>query len=89
MTILTVVGGGLAGCEAAWQAAERGIDVVLYEMRPLKSTGAHATGDLAELVCSNSVGSTLPYRAGGLLKTELALLGSMLLTLDQVRFFVA
>jgi methylenetetrahydrofolate--tRNA-(uracil-5-)-methyltransferase len=79
MTILTVVGGGLAGCEAAWQAAELGLEVVLYEMRPLRSTGAHATSDLAELVCSNSVGSTLPHRAGGLLKAELARLGSMLL----------
>lgn len=79
MTILTVVGGGLAGCEAAWQAAERDIEVVLYEMRPLRSTGAHATPDLAELVCSNSIGSVLPHRAAGLLKAELARLGSMLL----------
>jgi methylenetetrahydrofolate--tRNA-(uracil-5-)-methyltransferase len=79
MTILTVVGGGLAGCEAAWQAAERGLEVVLYEMRPHKSTGAHVTADLAELVCSNSVGSNLPHRAGGLLKAELGRMGSMLL----------
>ena len=59
---LKVIGGGLAGCEAAWQAAERGIDVELYEMRPEKSTGAHRTGDLAELVCSNSLGSNLMGR---------------------------
>ncbi|MFH1186245.1 MAG: methylenetetrahydrofolate--tRNA-(uracil(54)-C(5))-methyltransferase (FADH(2)-oxidizing) TrmFO [Chloroflexota bacterium] len=79
MTNLAVVGGGLAGCEAAWQAAERGLNVVLYEMRPLKATGAHTTADLAELVCSNSLGSSLPYRASGLLKLELARLGSLLL----------
>ncbi len=76
---LTVLGGGLAGSEAAWQAAERGIDVTLVEMRPEKSTGAHRGGDLAELVCSNSLGSDLPDRAGGLLKRELARMGSLLL----------
>lgn len=75
---LKVIGGGLAGCEAAWQAAERGIDVELYEMRPEQSTGAHRTGDLAELVCSNSLGSNLLGRAAGLLKAELRLLGSLL-----------
>ena len=83
MTNLAVVGGGLAGCEAAWQAAERGLDVALYEMRPLKTTGAHATADLAELVCSNSLGSSLPDRASGLLKLELARLGSLLLECAQ------
>lgn len=77
---LKVIGGGLAGCEAAWQAAERGIDVELYEMRPEKSTGAHRTGDLAELVCSNSLGSNLMGRAAGLLKAELRLLGSLLIS---------
>lgn len=77
---LKVIGGGLAGCEAAWQAAERGIDVELYEMRPEKSTGAHRTGDLGELVCSNSLGSNLLGRAAGLLKAELRLLGSMLIS---------
>ena len=76
---LTVVGGGLAGCEAAWQAAERGIQVTLYEMRPARMTGAHVSGDLAELVCSNSLGSNLPDRASGLLKDELRRLGSQLL----------
>jgi methylenetetrahydrofolate--tRNA-(uracil-5-)-methyltransferase len=76
---LSVIGGGLAGCEAAWQAAERGIDVELYEMRPGLSTGAHRTGNLAELVCSNSLGSNLPNRASGLLKKELRRLGSALI----------
>lgn len=79
MERLTVVGGGLAGSEAAWQAAIRGIQVDLYEMRPAVQTGAHITGDLAELVCSNSLGSKLPDRASGLLKEELRCLGSMLL----------
>ena len=76
---LVIVGGGLAGCEAAWQAAELGINVKLYEMRPKKSTGAHRTSDLAELVCSNSLGSNLPDRAAGLLKNELRHLKSLLI----------
>lgn len=76
---LNIIGGGLAGSEAAWQAAERGIDVKLYEMRPERSTGAHRTGSLAELVCSNSLGSNLPDRASGLLKAELRRLGSLLI----------
>ncbi len=76
---LIVVGGGLAGSEAAWQAAQRGLRVHLYEMRPLRMTGAHQTADLAELVCSNSLGSRLPDRASGLLQSELRRLGSMLL----------
>lgn len=79
MTFLTVIGGGLAGTEAAWQAAESGVDVVLYEMRPVKGTPAHATGNLAELVCSNSLGSNLPDRAPGLLKNELRALDSLLM----------
>jgi methylenetetrahydrofolate--tRNA-(uracil-5-)-methyltransferase len=74
---LTVVGGGLAGSEAAWQAAERGLQVLLYEMRPQSNTPAHVTALLAELVCSNSLGSNLPDRAPGLLKEELRLLGSL------------
>ncbi len=77
---LTVVGGGLAGSEAAWQAAERGIHVRLYEMRPEHPTGAHVSADLGELVCSNSLGSNLIDRASGLLKEELRRLGSMLLS---------
>jgi methylenetetrahydrofolate--tRNA-(uracil-5-)-methyltransferase len=76
---LNVIGGGLAGCEAAWQAAEQGIAVDLFEMRPKRSTGAHRTGSLAELVCSNSLGSNLPNRASGLLKAELRRLGSALI----------
>ena len=79
MAELTIVGGGLAGSEAAWQAAERGVQVKLYEMRPLVSTGAHVSARLAELVCSNSLGSNLVDRASGLLKEELRRMGSMLL----------
>lgn len=73
-----IIGGGLAGCEAAWQAAIRGIPVELYEMRPKCSTGAHTGADLAELVCSNSLGSNLKDRASGVLKEELRLAGSLL-----------
>lgn len=76
---LTIVGGGLAGSEAAWQAAERGLTVDLYEMRPSLMTGAHLTGFLAELVCSNSLGSALVDRAPGLLKEELRRMGSLLI----------
>ncbi|HET9589164.1 MAG TPA: methylenetetrahydrofolate--tRNA-(uracil(54)-C(5))-methyltransferase (FADH(2)-oxidizing) TrmFO [Anaerolineales bacterium] len=79
MTDLIVIGGGLAGSEAAYQAAQHGLNVRLYEMRPTTQTGAHQTQDLAELVCSNSLGSNLPDRASGLLKNELRILGSMLL----------
>jgi methylenetetrahydrofolate--tRNA-(uracil-5-)-methyltransferase len=74
-----VVGGGLAGCEAAWQLAERGHRVSLVEMRPVRSTPAHRTADLAELVCTNSFKSTDPANAHGLLKHEMSLLGSILL----------
>src|SRR5574341_668458 len=76
---LIIIGGGLAGSEAAWQAASRGTKVRLYEMRPARMTGAHITGKLAELVCSNSLGSNLPDRAPGLLKAELRRLGSFIL----------
>jgi methylenetetrahydrofolate--tRNA-(uracil-5-)-methyltransferase len=79
MTDLIVIGGGLAGSEAAYQAAQRGLKVRLFEMRPNLQTGAHQTQELAELVCSNSLGSNLPDRASGLLKNELRMLGSMLL----------
>src|SRR5215203_3230622 len=79
MTDLIVIGGGLAGSEAAWQAAQRGLKVKLYEMRPTLQTGAHQTHDLAELVCSNSLGSNLPDRASGLLKSEMRMFGSLLL----------
>jgi len=75
----TVVGGGLAGCEAAWALAERGIDVTLCEMRPVVRTPAHQTDRLAELVCSNSFKSVELTNAHGLLKAELRDLGSLLL----------
>ncbi|NLM26101.1 MAG: FADH(2)-oxidizing methylenetetrahydrofolate--tRNA-(uracil(54)-C(5))-methyltransferase TrmFO [Firmicutes bacterium] len=76
---INVIGGGLAGSEAAWQIAERGHQVRLYEMRPEKQTDAHHTGNLAELVCSNSLGSKVLTTAGGLLKAELELLGSLII----------
>jgi methylenetetrahydrofolate--tRNA-(uracil-5-)-methyltransferase len=76
---ISIVGGGLAGCEAAWQAAEKGIEVRLYEMRPMITTGAHKTDQLAELVCSNSFGSKVPDRSSGMLIEELRILNSMVL----------
>lgn len=76
---LTIIGGGLAGCEAAWQAARAGTDVDLYEMRPHKSGPAHKTGNLAELVCSNSLRGAALENAVGLLKEELALLDSIVI----------
>ncbi len=79
MDHVTVIGGGLAGSEAAWQLAERGIQVNLYEMRPKKTTGAHVSDWLGELVCSNSLGSKLRDRATGLLQHELRLLQSKLM----------
>ncbi|MGA8796578.1 MAG: methylenetetrahydrofolate--tRNA-(uracil(54)-C(5))-methyltransferase (FADH(2)-oxidizing) TrmFO [Candidatus Cybelea sp.] len=77
---LTVIGGGLAGCEAAWQAARCGIEVDLYEMRPNRSGPAHTSGALAELVCSNSFRGAALENAVGLLKEELARLGSLIIT---------
>src|SRR5687768_17608140 len=74
-----VVGAGLAGCEAAWQLAERGHHVTLVEMRPVRSTPAHQTADLAELVCTNSFKSEDISNAHGLLKAEMRDLGSILL----------
>ncbi len=76
---LIIIGGGLAGSEAAWQAARRGIRVLLFEMRPDKPTEAHKTGMLGELVCSNSLRSNDPYTAPGLLKKELSLAGSLIM----------
>jgi methylenetetrahydrofolate--tRNA-(uracil-5-)-methyltransferase len=76
---LTIIGGGLAGTEAAWQAAQRGITVSLYEMRPMRQTPAHVSDRLAELVCSNSLGSNLPDRAPGLLKAEIRRLDSLIM----------
>ena len=77
---IVIVGGGLAGSEAAWQAANRGAKVTLYEMRPKEMTKAHKTGGLAELVCSNSLGSTDPQNAPGILKEEMRRLGSLIIT---------
>lgn len=74
-----VIGGGLAGSEAAFQLAERGHQVVLHEMRPVRGTPAHKTGQLAELVCSNTFKSTDTSNAHGLLKAEMRTLGSMIL----------
>ncbi|MGM9584977.1 MAG: methylenetetrahydrofolate--tRNA-(uracil(54)-C(5))-methyltransferase (FADH(2)-oxidizing) TrmFO [Faecousia sp.] len=75
-----VIGAGLAGCEAAWQLANRGIDVVLYEMKPQKMTPAHHSPDFAELVCSNSLRGDRLENAVGLLKEELRRLGSLILS---------
>ena len=79
MQKLSIIGGGLAGCEAAWQAAQNGASVVLYEMRPNVQTKVHQTGDLAELVCSNSLKSNLLDKASGLLKWEMRQLDSLLI----------
>ena len=82
----TVIGGGLAGCEAAWALAQRGIAVTLIEMRPIVRTPAHQTDQLAEIVCSNTFKSTEITNAHGLLKAEIRLLGSLLLDVaDTVR----
>ena len=75
-----VIGGGLAGTEAAWQIARAGITVVLHEMRPLKRSPAHHTEELAELVCSNSFGANKSDRAAGLLHEELRRLGSIVIS---------
>lgn len=97
---LTIIGGGLAGCEAAWQAAQRGVKVQLYEMRPKVKTAVHQTGDLAELVCSNSLKSNELNKASGVLKAEMRALDSLIiavadasavpagsaLAVDRVRF---
>lgn len=79
MDNVKVIGGGLAGSEAALQLAKRGIDVELYEMRPKKSTGAHVGSDFAEFVCSNSLGSSDVTNASGLLKKEMETLGGELI----------
>lgn len=78
-----VIGGGLAGSEAAWQLAQRGIQVQLYEMRPSRPTGAHASDKLGELVCSNSLGSKLPDRATGVLQNELRMMNSLLISVAE------
>src|SRR5919201_6460056 len=81
-----VIGGGLAGSEAAWKLAERGHAVVLHEMRPVVQTPAHKTDRLAELVCSNTFKSTELSNAHGLLKAEMRRLGSLILrAADEAR----
>lgn len=83
---VVIVGGGLAGSEAAWQAATRGARVTLYEMRPKEQTQAHKTGLLAELVCSNSLGSGDVLSAPGILKEEMRRLSSLVIRVaDEVR----
>src|SRR5436190_23906282 len=77
--LIRVVGGGLAGSEAAWQLAQRGHRVVIHEMRPFRKTPAHTTDRLAELVCSNTFKSTETSNAHGLLKAEMRVLNSMIL----------
>ncbi|MCI8272540.1 MAG: methylenetetrahydrofolate--tRNA-(uracil(54)-C(5))-methyltransferase (FADH(2)-oxidizing) TrmFO [Clostridia bacterium] len=79
MNSITIIGGGLAGCEAAYQIAKRGIKVKLYEMKPIKYTEAHSNKNLAEIVCSNSFKSNLHTNACGLLKEELRELDSLLI----------
>lgn len=78
-TEVVVIGGGLAGTDAAWSAAREGARVALYEMRPVRQTPAHKTDNLAELVCSNSLKSNLPHTAAGMLKAEMRMLGSLVI----------
>src|SRR5271166_3203874 len=80
---IRIVGAGLAGSEAAWQCARRGIAVELFEMRPARSTPAHQTDDFAELVCSNSLKSESENTAPWLLKEELRRAGSLLLEIAR------
>jgi methylenetetrahydrofolate--tRNA-(uracil-5-)-methyltransferase len=83
---VTIVGGGLAGSEAAWQLARRGVAVDLYEMRPVRQTPVHQTGDFAELVCSNSLRGNALDQAAGLLKEEMRRMGSLVIGIaDEVR----
>ncbi len=82
-TEIVVIGGGFAGVEAAWAAAERGSKVRLYEMRPDKNTPVHRTGDMAELVCSNSFKSNLLTNASGVLKEEMRRLGSLIVPIAE------
>ena len=83
MAIVKIIGAGLAGCEAAWQCARRGVDVELFEMRPVRSTPAHQTADFAELVCSNSLKSDSESTAPWLLKEEMRRAGSLLLEIAR------
>ncbi len=84
--MIRIIGGGLAGCEAAWQAASLGVDVTLHEMRPVRPTAVHQTDRLAELVCSNSFRGDKLDNAVGLLKEEMRRLGSLVMrSADRVR----
>jgi methylenetetrahydrofolate--tRNA-(uracil-5-)-methyltransferase len=86
MARVTIVGGGLAGCEAAWQLAQRGVLVDLHEMRPVVKTPVHQTGDFAELVCSNSLRGNSLDQAAGLLKEEMRRMGSLIMRVaDEVK----
>src|SRR5215475_5973167 len=78
-----IIGAGLAGCEAAWQCARRGVEVELYEMRPVRTTPAHQTADFAELVCSNSLKSDSENTAPWLLKEEMRRAGSLLMQIAR------
>src|ERR1700674_1850503 len=81
--MITIIGGGLAGSEAAWQAASRGVPVTLYEMRPVRPTAVHKTDRLAELVCSNSFRGDKLDNAVGLLKEEMRRLGSLVMRVAE------
>src|ERR1700739_3761336 len=83
MAKIKIIGAGLAGSEAAWQCARRGIDVELYEMRPARNTPAHQTANFAELVCSNSLKSDSVNTAPWLLKEEMRRAGSLLLEIAR------
>ena len=83
---ITIIGGGLAGCEATWQAARSGVSVVLYEMKPGRFSPAHTSPDLGELVCSNSLRSNSLRNAVGLLKEEMRRMNSLILGMaDETR----
>src|SRR5215469_18843296 len=83
MKQVRIIGAGLAGSEAAWQCARRGIAVELYEMRPMRKTPAHQTGDFAELVCSNSLKSDSENTAPWLLKEEMRRAGTLLIEIAR------
>src|ERR1700694_5027377 len=83
MAIIKIIGAGLAGSEAAWQCARRGLEVELCEMRPMRSTPAHQTADFAELVCSNSLKSDSDNAAPWLLKEEMRRAGSLLMEIAR------
>src|SRR5580692_2959131 len=83
MADIKILGAGLAGAEAAWQCARRGVKVELFEMRPVRTTPAHQTGDFAELVCSNSLKSDSENTAPWLLKEEMRRAGSLLLEIAR------